>query len=149
MSGDPAATPPAITSYPALGFGQQVSLQPEMSRVNVSRKSTLTAQLQSLARAGSNPLLLVVAGGTYAFGNQVFEIRHKNLTITAAEGESVVLKNIKLSIDIDGSDNVLIHEVHRREQRVHQSLAALPQGRQGQSGARLQQPFVCVGKREH
>jgi pectate lyase len=110
---DPAVTSPAaITSYPALGFGQRVSLQPETARVNVSNRTTLKPALQALATASDTAQLLVLAGGTYDFDDgKEFTIRRRNLTITAAEGETVILKNVKLSIDVDTSDNVLIQNI--------------------------------------
>jgi len=75
--------------------------------------AALTRALGRLAvNKDSNPRReIVIAANEYDLGNATFPIYRRGVTIRAAAGASVVLKNVQLQIDLDSADDVLIQDI--------------------------------------
>ncbi len=102
---------------PSIGFGARASTPSNAKKVQVADLAKLKKELTKLAAAPAataTPLLLELTGDKYDFTNEstrAFIIRAKGLTIAGADGKSIVLRKLRLRIDLDVSDNIVIRNL--------------------------------------
>ncbi|MFP5246846.1 MAG: hypothetical protein ACLGH0_09135 [Thermoanaerobaculia bacterium] len=101
----------------AFGFGAFTPVTtPPVVVKTITNKTQLKAALDAAAGIfpPTNTVLRLSASDDYDFRNealQTFIIRAKNVTIEAAPGQRVVLKNFGLLLALDGIDNILIQDL--------------------------------------
>jgi pectate lyase len=104
-----------LTSDAAFGFGQNVTGGGAASEKTITTRQQLIDELTLLGSSTVNgPTVLTLTEGDYEFRGErtrTFEIGAQNLTLRAAAGQRVELKNLGLSLDLASIDNILIQNL--------------------------------------
>lgn len=102
-----------LTSDAAFGFGQNVTGGGAAAETRITGRQELIDELNRLGSSTTATVLTLVAAD-YEFKHEAqrtFTIGAKNLTLRAAAGQRVQLKNFGLSLDLASIDNVLIENL--------------------------------------
>jgi pectate lyase len=102
-----------LTNDAAFGFGQNVTGGGTAVEPPITSRQELIDKLTNLG-SSTTPTVLTLAAGDYEFKHETqktFTIGAKNLTLCAATGQRVQLKNFGLSLDLACVDNVLIENL--------------------------------------